>query len=89
MPNGRLVSPELNGLIGRVSVVAVHENAAAADFLTVAKRHKYHPVPHLYNCARLPSEYTCALSLRLLATSDEPFSLERSEVIHRLTGAQS
>ena len=86
LPGGRLISPELAGLVGRMTVVAVHTNAAAADFLSTAARHQYHPVPHLYDCARLPSEYTCALSLRLLATADEPFGLERSEVILRLTG---
>ena len=89
LPNGQLVAPELTGMIGRVSVISLHDNAAASDFLRACTQKKFHPVQHLYDCARLPSEYVCVLALRLFATAVEPFGLQRSEVIHRLTGVPS
>ena len=86
LPSGALLQPELSGRVGRMVVISMHHHSGAADFLHVWQQQQFHPVSHLYDCARVPSDYVAAMSLRLVATSPAAFGLERTQIIERLTG---
>ena len=84
-PDGSLLQPELFGHIGRMAVICLSGSQEALDLARTAKQLHYHSISHVYECAHLPSEYLTALALRLLASSELPYAMDRSEIIHRLT----